>query len=213
MLLTNRRHRFIFIFLAGMEVAWFLPFVLTLAARWRPDMLRMNAGATQALDNLLSAPPAAMVLLFWLALLGYMLVADLLNQRLILSPQRELVLLALTLLTMLGSIRLTLYPTAALFDLSWVSSAFGSVFNYTAGWRPELAMIIANAFLWWRVAMNSGRELSLSQRGGQLSAGHVAGAAGQRAADRSGASAGGAGRAIFLALLWLWAGGHCAGAH
>ncbi|MEZ4708599.1 MAG: DUF4129 domain-containing protein [Caldilineaceae bacterium] len=160
MLLTNRRHRLIFIFLAGMEVAWFLPFVLTLAARWRPEMLRMNEAATQALDNLLGAPPLAMVLLFWLTLLGYMLAADLLNRWLILSPQREVVLLALTLLTMLGSIRLTLYPTAALFDLSWVGSAFGSVFNYTAGWRPELALIIANGFLWWRVAMNSGRDLT-----------------------------------------------------
>ena len=69
-------------------------------------------------------------------------------------------LLALTLLTMLGSIRLTLYPTTSLWDLSWVGSAFGSVFNYTEGWRPELAMIIANAFLWWRVAMNSGRDLT-----------------------------------------------------
>ena len=160
MLLTNRRHRFIFIFLAGMEVAWFLPFVLTLAAAWRPAMMHMNAATTQALDNLLGAPPAALVLLFWLTLLGYMLAADLLNQRLILSPQRELVLLALTLLTMLGSIRLTLYPTTSLWDLSWVGSAFGSVFNYTEGWRPELAMIIANAFLWWRVAMNSGRDLT-----------------------------------------------------
>ena len=68
MLLTNRRHRFIFIFLAGMEVAWFLPFVLTLAAAWRPAMMHMNAATTQALDNLLGAPPAALVLLFWLTL-------------------------------------------------------------------------------------------------------------------------------------------------
>lgn len=160
MLLTNRRHRFIFIFLAGMEVAWFLPFMLTLGARWQPEMMRMNETATESLRNLLTTSPLFLVLIFWLTLLGYMLAADLLNQRLIFSPQREATLLGLTLLTLLLSIRFILYPTSPLFDFGWIDSTFASVFNYTEGWRPELIIIMINLFLWWRVAMNSGRDLT-----------------------------------------------------
>lgn len=165
MLLTNRRYRLLFMSLAGMEVAWFLPFALTMLARGQVGMMARSELATMQLGRLTGVTPLIAVLLTWAILLLYMLVADLLNRRLIDSPQRELILLGAVVVTTLVSIRVLLYPTIPLTDGRWLRGALGSVFNYTEGWRPELALILINLFLWWRVVMASGRELTFFQVG------------------------------------------------
>lgn len=165
MLLTNRRHRLLFLSLAGMDAAWFLPLALTVIVRWQAIMMAEAGAAVVRLNGLTELTPLAAMLLAWLTLLLYMLVADLLNRRLIDSPARELLLLGAALLTTLIGVRMLLYPDAAPGDWQWVGSTANAVFNFTAGWRPELALVLINLFLWWRVVMASGRELSFFQVG------------------------------------------------
>jgi len=160
MLLTNRRHRLIFVFLAGMEVAWFLPYALTLAARWQPDMAVNAAAATAQLNRLFVLAPILLVGVFWAIMLLYLLVADWLNRRLIDSPGRELIVLGAVLLTTLLGIRLFFYPAVPLLDGSWLRGTLGAIFNFTEGRRPELAFVLVNLFLWLRVVFASGREIT-----------------------------------------------------
>ena len=50
MLLTNRRHRILFITLAAMEVAWFLPFALTALIRMQSEQVVLPALLVMGLD-------------------------------------------------------------------------------------------------------------------------------------------------------------------
>ncbi|MBV7335782.1 DUF4129 domain-containing protein [Chloroflexi bacterium TSY] len=160
MLLSNRRLRLLYICLAGMEVAWFLPFALLLIHRWQDEMNAVAAGVTQRLNALIVLPPGLIALMFWALLLIYILVADLINQRLILSPGRELLLVAAMFITTSLTIRLSLYPTINVFDFGWIGRSFSAVFNFTDGTRPELVIILLNLFLWLRVVLATDRDLS-----------------------------------------------------
>lgn len=162
MLLTNRRHRLLFIALAGMEVAWLLPFVMLLLARWQAAMLGdpVRSDGARGLDLILGLSPLAAFLLFTAIMLLYMLMTDLLNTRLVDSPQRELVLLGVVLATMLWSVRLLLYPNVGLSNLSWVAQIWRSIFDFTEGRRAELALVLINLLLWLRVILASSRDLS-----------------------------------------------------
>ncbi len=160
MLLVNRRHRLIFAFLAGMEVAWFLPFGLLLIERWQAVMAVNAPEQLVYLNRLARLSPLVLLLIFWALYLVYLLVADLLNTRLIFSPARELYLLAATIISTLLVIRIFLYPTLNPFDLSWIGHSFGAIFNYTSGWRPELVLMIINLFFWLRVVWNSDRDIT-----------------------------------------------------
>lgn len=82
MLFSNRRLRLLYICLAGMEVAWFLPFALFLIYRWQDGMIHVDVSVTQRLNALNALSPGMVALLFWGLLLIYIFAADLINQRL-----------------------------------------------------------------------------------------------------------------------------------
>ena len=166
MLLTNRRHRVLFVALAGMEMAWFAPFAALLLADWsrrvdRAWLATLEAAPTaDALAALQTTPGWGLFWVLFGGMLLYMLAADLLNQRQIGSPQRDLVMLAIVLTTSLLAIRGLLYGTAAPADLRFLPNTMNGVFNFTAGRRPEVVILLLNAFIWFRVAMMTDRSLA-----------------------------------------------------
>lgn len=181
MLLTNRRHRTLYIALAGMEMGWILPYILLFIHFWSGGLngARLQAlgaeEATRHLSGVLGASPLALYAAFLGTMLLYMLAADLLNRFYVESPWREAIMALLILGTSLLMVRVALYPASGLSDWRWLSGSFGSLFNFTQGRRPELALILINALIWFRVASNTDREftffrIGLSFRMGMLAA-------------------------------------------
>ena len=166
MLLTNRRHRLLHLAVAGMEVGWIAPWALLLIRFWQRRLavtLLEESGALEtvaALDNIRSMPPVAFFLLLFLLMIVYMLAADMLNQRQIDSPLRELIMLGLVVGTSLVVVRTLIYPTVSANDWEWLANVTGSLFNFTAGRRPDLIVVAINVFLWFRVAFNTDRDLT-----------------------------------------------------
>ena len=150
MLLSNRRHRLIFICLAGMEMAWLTPLLLLFfqARRvWRADLA------------LPSPSPLALFTVLWASLLLLMLMLDILQRRDLESPQFELSVLGLLLLTTLLAIRFGLYSRALLTDMAWLGNTADAIFNFQRGLRPELFFFLIMLFLWQRAASASNRDL------------------------------------------------------
>lgn len=156
MLLTNRRHRMLFAALAAMEVAWFLPFALTLLIHWQRGSaqlgVRLLYGADQA--------PYLLFLVCWSLLLLYLAGADLLNRRQIDFPQRELLMIGVMIGAFLVAVRLLVFPTLSLTDWRWLSTTVGLIFNGSAQAAPVLFILTVNFFLWLRVALSSDRSLT-----------------------------------------------------
>ena len=150
MLTANRRHRLLFIALAGMDVAWSLPFALAVLARWQTPLPGMAA----------TPHPLALFVFFWLVILGYMLCGDWLNRRRFSSPARELVIFGLVATTSLLGERLLIYGGLPARDMSWLADLARAVFDFTEGVRPGLVFFGYNLFLWWRIALLSGRDLA-----------------------------------------------------
>lgn len=157
MLTANRRHRMLFVGLAGMDVAASLPYILALLARPLP-------GAPDVLPDGLPARLAGAgwagwllaFLFFWAVLLGYLLAADLLNRWGVESPRRDLLLAALVLATALLGAWLLLpggLPARPPRDLLAALVAFGP------GVRPALLLFAYHLFLWWRTAAMTSRDL------------------------------------------------------
>jgi hypothetical protein len=171
MLLTNRRHRLLFGALAGMELSWILPFALLFIFFWvnqidpERSALLGTAAANAALLALITTPAPILLFFFWCIMLAYMLAADMLNRSLIESPGRELILITLVLGTSLLSTRLLLYPATGPADWGWFGNFFSALFNFHRGRRPELALLLLNLLLWFRVASLTGRELSFFRVG------------------------------------------------
>jgi len=156
MLLTNRRHRILFMALAAMEVAWFLPFALTLFIRMQPDQVALPALLLRSGDW----SPLIFFALCWGTLLLYLLVADLLNRRRIDSPLRELLMVFVIIGTFLLTTRLFLFPTLALSDLRWLGTVLRAIFDQGAGSAAIFFLLLLNLFLWLRVATSSDRSLT-----------------------------------------------------
>lgn len=150
---NNRRHRLLFLALAGMDVAWSLPWVDFFVGRWfnhLPDAVGIAAWLQS---------PLFLFLFFWAALVGYMTCADWLNRRGFDSPRRELVIIALVLVTtLLGEIILVYGPRSATGG-AWLAGMIDAVFNFTRGIQPALVVFVYNLFLWWRVSVATGQEL------------------------------------------------------
>ncbi len=156
MLLANRRHRLLFLAIAGMDVAWIVPFVLTWIAYARRYLGIPPASPYAPL--LLN--PLILFLICWAAMILYLFLADLLNRLELETPARELAILGLLLVTSLIAIRLLLYPTAPLFDLRWLADTATAVLNFTTTIRPPLLVLAVNAYLWIRVAIATDRGVS-----------------------------------------------------
>lgn len=166
MLLTNRRHRVLFLALAAMESAGFAPFVVLIVRYWwqRLDLALLRERGLDALADTLAhvqtVPPIALFLGLFGTMVVYMLVADLLNRSQVETPVRELIIVALVVGTSLLSVRLLLYTQASVFDFRWLRETLGAVFNFTSGRRPEVIILLLNGLIWWRVAAGTDRDLS-----------------------------------------------------
>ncbi len=166
MLLTNRRHRLLHLAVAGMEVGWIAPWALLIIRFWQRRLavsLLEDSGALEtvkALENIQAMPPIAFYILLFALMVLYMLAADLLNQRQVDSPQRELIMVALVVGTSLLLVRTLIYPDVGVTDWAWLTNVTGSLFNFTAGRRPDLIVLAINAFLWFRVSFNTDRDLT-----------------------------------------------------
>ncbi len=141
MLLTGRRTSLIHLCLTGMEVAWFVLF-------W----------------SLIYRPAAAAP---WLAyaglaatLLAWVLALELLSRTAIESPAYDLIALGLMALTSLLAVRAVLYGGWPFFSLRWLGELSNDLFDFTEGFPPALALVIANLFLWQRATVATSRELS-----------------------------------------------------
>lgn len=156
MLLANRRHRMLFLALAGMDVAWFLPFVQVWAAYSR--QARGGEPASPLVSAILE--PLPLFLLCWTTMIVYLFLADWVNRLELESPGREVVILALLLGTSLLAIRLILYPAAPLGDFTWLAETASALFNFTAAFQPHLLILVTNAYLWIRVAIATDRGVS-----------------------------------------------------
>ncbi len=162
-------------------MGWILPYMLLFIHFWSGGLNgeRLQAlGAEAAARNLtrmLDANPLALYAAFLGTMLLYMLAADLLNRFYVEFPWREAIMALLILGTSLLMVRVALYPRSAPGDLRWLGGSFGAMFNFTRGRRPELALILINALIWFRVASNTDREFTffrvgLSFRMGMLAA-------------------------------------------
>jgi len=156
MLLANRRHRLLFLAIAGMDVAWVLPFVLT----WIAYTSR-HLGTSLAFPYTpLLLDPLILFLVCWATMILYLFIADLLNRLELDTPARELAILGLLLSTSLIAIRLLLYPTAPLSDLYWLAETTSALLNFTTTSSPPLIVLAINAYLWIRVAIATDRGVS-----------------------------------------------------
>ena len=146
MLLTNRRHRVLYLALAAMEIGWLVPAALLAIDYWvgRVDIpLLQELGLTRtatALGSILTVPPLITFLFFLLIMVFYMLVSDLLNQRQVATPQREVLLILVIVGTSLLTVRLLIYGHLPPTDLSWLGQIGAALFNFTAGRRPEVIL-------------------------------------------------------------------------
>jgi len=141
MLLADRPRRLIYFCLMGMEIAWIAPFLLLI---YRP---------------LRAWSPLTVFIAFFLLLLLWLLLIDLLDRFIQTSPQFELAVATLIGLTSFAFIRLFVYPDRALFDLSWIFHAARSVVRFEVGFPPELVIVLLNLFVWLRATNASSREI------------------------------------------------------
>lgn len=156
MLLTNRRHRILFAALAAMEIAWFLPFALTMFIHWQNGVVQPGTRLFYGTGN----TPYLLFLVCWGVLLLYLLGADLLNRRQIDFPQRELIMIGVMIGAFLVAVRLLVFPTLAWFDGGWLTTTISLIFNGGTGAAPILFVLLLNFFLWVHVARNSDRSLT-----------------------------------------------------
>lgn len=166
MLLSDRRHSLLYAALAGMEIGWVAPFALLAVSYWQrrldPNLpADLTARATgDALAKVLAFPPAAAFFIIFFTMILYMLAADLLNRRQVDGMGRALAIVTLVVVTSLLAVRLLLYAGQPVGDLGWLRRTGSAVFNFTAGRRPETIILLLNAFLWFRVANLTERDLS-----------------------------------------------------
>jgi len=156
MLLTNRRHRILFAALAAMEVAWFLPFALTLLIQWQKGSIPLGSRYFYGTEH----APYLLFSVGWGLLLLYLAGADLLNRRQIDFPQRELLMIGVMIGAFLVAVRVLVFPTLALTDWRWLGATIGLIFNGGANAAPVLFILTSNFFLWLRVALSADRSLT-----------------------------------------------------
>ncbi len=166
MLVTDRRHRILFLALAGMEIGWFAPIALLLIGYWQgrldfPLLRRLELQQTaDALSAILTFPPLVTFAFFFLLMVFYMLMADLLNQHQLFGAARAATIVVMITGTSLFAVRILIYGNMPGTDLRWLGAVWSAVFNFTAGRRPETIILLLNAFLWFRVANSTDRDLT-----------------------------------------------------
>ncbi len=156
MLLTNRRHRILFIALAGMEVAWFLPLALTFFVWLHPDATPLPA----LLAGVGAYSPLALFGVCWGVLLFYFLCTDLLNRWRIASPLHEVTMIGTVAVTALLLVRLLVYPTLPIWHWWWLAAVVRALFDFVPEGMAIIFLLVINLFLWIRVASATDRDLT-----------------------------------------------------
>ncbi|MEM7131398.1 MAG: DUF4129 domain-containing protein [Chloroflexota bacterium] len=164
MILTNRRHRYLTIALAGMEAAWLLPFAWLLLGYAQSSFL-LSSELTNSLTHLITRSPIQITLVTLLLWVLYAVATDLINRRQINSPRRELWLMGIIIVSSLLVVRATLYATSSLFSLAWLYNTARALLFFNEGWQLETLFIVFNIILWVRVVMATGRLLTFSSVG------------------------------------------------
>lgn len=166
MLLTNRRHRLLFISLAAMEVAWFLPFALTVFIRMQRQSAPTEVVQLPALLLYSGAwAPLVFFAFCWGILILYLISADLINRARLDFPMREALMLLIVIGTFLFGVRLVIFPDLAFGDLRWLGSVVRAIYDpgTTAPSVTNAAILFllgVNLFLWLRVATATNRSLT-----------------------------------------------------
>lgn len=151
---ANRRHKLLFIAIAGMDVAWSLPWIDFFVAHW------FGVPALSGPFGALLQSPLTLLLFFWGVLICYMMATDLLNRRHIQSPLREIWVIGVVLATTLLAEIILVYGPSALQGTNWIASLLDALFNFHRGLQPALVLFGYNLFLWWRVSFATGQGLS-----------------------------------------------------
>jgi hypothetical protein len=142
MLLAQRRHALLVICLAGVQMAWFTTFlILVLPPAW-------------------GLPPLAVFAALLAILLCWVLLLEALNRLHVASPQYELAVVGLLVLSTLIFDRLLLYGGRPPADLSWLGQTVRTLFSLTPGAGQILVVIGANVFLWQRAAAFTSEEFT-----------------------------------------------------
>ena len=179
MLLADRRNALIHFCLAGMEMAWFLPFWLMIYSPSQPLWLIYVV--------LLAAQLA------WIVLL------DLFSRTSLAHPAFDLVALGLMILTSLSVVSLAFFLGRPAGQAGGIWQSLRSVLDFSTGFPRGLALLLANLFLWQRAAHATSRELSFFSVGMSFRLGLLLliGGAGLYSQLRGGS---------LLPLLWVYAG-------
>lgn len=156
MLLTNRRHRFLFMALAGLEISWYAPALALLLVYLTPQ----SPNTTFDRLTVFTGQPLITIAGIWAAMLFYMLIADWLNRRQIDAPLRQIAILVSLLLTTALAVLLLLHPADTWLTLAWLPALLAAPFDFSAGVRPELVLLLLNFLLWFRVGAFTDRAIS-----------------------------------------------------
>lgn len=194
MLLTNRRHRILFIALAGMEVAWFLPLALTFFVWLHPNETPLPA----LLAGFGGYSPLAVFGVCWGVLLFYLLCADLLNRWRIDSPLHEATMIGTVAVTALLLVRLLIYPTLAPWNFWWLAAVVRAIFDFVPEGSAIIFLLVVNLFLWIRVASATDRDLTFFSVGVSFRLGMLLALFGNTLLILV------AGRAVETALTYFW---------
>jgi hypothetical protein len=156
MILGNRRLRLLYIALAGMDMAAFLPWLTIVIIFWS----RNGDTRSTILATLLTQNPLLLFIVFWATMQLYMLIADLFSRWNIQGGLYAVAILGVLTLTSLLAVRLLLYPDAVPSDFRWLRETIYALVNLLAGVRGEILLILTNYFLWMRVARYTNRSIS-----------------------------------------------------
>jgi hypothetical protein len=156
MILTNRRLRLLYLALAAMDMAVFLPWLTILVNFWAEH----GDSHSVVLQSLLTQNPLLIFLVFWGIMILYMWITDLLNQWQISGGLYIIAILGVLAITSLLLVRFLLYSYMALNDFRWLQEIIDAFLNLILGIRGELLLILTNYFLWMRVARYTDRSLT-----------------------------------------------------
>ena len=88
-----------------------------------------------------------------------MLALEILSRRQVRFPRFELAVLGLIVFTSLVLVRTLLYAGRPPADLTWLANTWAALGDFSAGLRPEWALVLVNFFLWQRAASASSRDI------------------------------------------------------
>lgn len=156
MILTNRRIRLLYLALAAMDMAVFLPWLSILVNFWADH----GDSHSRVLQSLLTQNPLLIFLTFWGIMIFYMWITDLLNEWNISGGLYIIAIFGVLVITSLLLVRFLLFSYLAINDFLWLQQIFDAFLNLISGIRGELLLILTNYFLWMRVARYTDRSLT-----------------------------------------------------